>query len=513
MKKKAIHGKLYRCIFVLGLLLVSIFPYLRASASEEGTLTIQKFQVERYKNLQQSTGQASDYKDVPENAQVIENVEFKLEKLLVDNAVDEVTPSTMIDTSFEARIQRTDANGETIFVNLPKGYYLVTENVPSGYNVHTERFVVQIPNTVTDASGNKTTNYDVVVYPKGQKIQVEKTRSSALEVVGVGDIITWDVLYPMGPDLKREETVNGVTTTSYGKNFYLTDEMDPRLDYVEGSVSFRYFDIYDNEIDLTLVEGIDYHLPYNKETHVLRINFTDNVGTNKVADANVAFIRMSLGTRVNASALNTVEVLWNNARIVFENTSGDPYEHEVFPAGAGPNDSRIPKVSLGQIAITKVDAQDVNKRLKGATFYLADSRENAKAGKFKTQTIDENGTQKEIVVTTDENGEANIYAIGAGVYYLVETTAPEGYTKITEPMEVVVANNGNRNITQTMITNTQIGSEPSQPPKNDTGGKSLADRVKTGDVASILGLLLLMVASVGIIVVYLWKRKKRKEIQ
>ena len=86
-------------------------------------------------------------------------------------------------------------------------------------------------------------------------------------------------------------------------------------------------------IALTLQEGIDYHLPYDADTHILTISFTDNIGTKKVADANVATIRMHLDTRVNMTALETVTPLWNNARIVFENASGDPYEHEVFLAG------------------------------------------------------------------------------------------------------------------------------------------------------------------------------------
>jgi len=356
-------------IFIVLLLLALMIPSLAASAAREGTLTIQRFRVEDYENLRESTGQSSDMTNVPTGAQTMEGIAFQVEKLLVSATATDVTTDTAVDSTFQARVQSTDAQGRTRFTGLPEGYYLVTERSQSGQLAQgSGRFVVKIPNTVVDASGNETTDYDVVVYPKGQSIQVEKNAISTRQVVGVGDLICWEVWYPMGTDLKREETINGVTTTRYGKNFYLTDEMDSRLDAVIASIRLRYYDRDKEEINLTLTEGIDYHLNYDENTHILKISFTDDVGTKKVADADVAYIQMHLHTRVNISALDTVEVLWNNARISFENASGDPYEHEVFPPGTNPEDSRVPKVYLGEIAITKVDAQDTAVRLAGRHF-------------------------------------------------------------------------------------------------------------------------------------------------
>ena len=529
MKKENGYNISYRTMFVILLLLALIVPSQAANAALEGTLTIQRFRVEDYENLRESTGQSSDMTNVPTGAQSIVGVEFLVERLLVGSADTRVTPSTPIDTSFPARRQRSDANGEAIFRGLPEGYYLVTEIIPSGHHAHTGSFVVQIPHTVVDANGNETTNYEVMVYPKGQQVQVEKTASSSKQVVGIGDIISWDVWYPMGPDLKREETVDGVTTTSYGKNFYLTDEMDTRLDYVEGSVTFRYYDRNKEEINLTLTQGTDYNLIYDETSHILTISFTDNVGTKKVADASVAFVRMHLDTSVNASALDTVEVLWNNARISFENTSGDPYEHEVFPPGTNPDDSRVPKVYLGQIAVTKVDAQDKTIRLAGATFSLAETMQDAQAENFLTREVDASGRREEITITTDSDGQASIKAIGAGTYYLVETKAPEGYAKLNEPIEITVANEGRNNVVQVEISNIKDGStsdEPNKPGDDDpveqpgapsdkqpgtdgSGGKGFAGGVKTGDVVRMTGILLLMTASIGMVAMYVRRRKIR----
>ena len=525
MKKESIYQISIGTIFAALLLLALMVPCVSAHASTQGTLTVKKFRVEDYENLRESTGQSSDMTDVPAGAQSIAGVEFIVEKLIVSSTDTNVTPSTPIDSSFPARRQTTDANGETTFTSLPEGYYLVTESIPSGHHAQAGKFVVQIPHKATDANGNESTNYDVVVYPKGQSVQVEKNVNSTKQVVGIGDIISWDVWYPMGPDLKREETINGVTTTSYGKNFYLTDEMDNRLDYVEGSVTFRYYDRNETEINLTLVEGTDYNLIYDETSHILTISFTDNVGTKKVADANVGFIRMHLDTSVNASALDTVEILWNNARISFENHSGDPYEHEVFPPGTNPEDNRVPKVYLGQIVVTKVDAQDKAIRLAGATFSLAETREDAQAGNFLTRE-NASGAKEEITITTDSNGQASIRAVGAGTYYLVETQAPEGYTKLTEPIEIAVANEGRNNVVQIEITNIKDGNTPDEPnepgdndpgtppgeqPGSDGGGKGFAGGVKTGDVVRMTGILLLAVASGGIVLGILRKREEKKQ--
>ena len=509
MKKEDVYQRISWSMFAFLLLLALIVPSQAASAASEGTLTIRRFRVEDYANLQESTGQSSDFTDVPQSAQTLEGVTYTLKKLIVSATDTHVHVTAPIDTSFPMQTKVTNSYGEAIFEGLEDGYYLVTESVRRGHiAAHDGRFVVRIPNIVRDANGNETTSYDVTVYPKGQQITVEKNVSSEKQVVGIGDIITWDVYYPLGAGLKREEIIQGVTNTNYAKNFYLTDEMDARLDYVEGSITFRYYDAQDNEIALTLVEEIDYHLVYDAAMHIVSIHFTDDVGTKKVADANVASIRMKLDTIVNASALDTVEILWNNARISFENASGDPYEYEVFPSGTNPEDSRVPKVYLGQIIITKIDAQ-TSERLAGATFYLADSKENAETGNFLTRS-NAQGRQEEITITTDNNGQANMRAIGAGTYYLVETIAPKGYHKLTEAIEVTVVNDGSRNITQLEVSNIKEGAIPGTPeagaPTGNPTGKGFASGVKTGDVVRMTGILLLAVASGGTVIALVKRR-------
>ena len=535
MKRKNKEKVSYRPILAAFLLLALILPSLPVQAGNNGSITIQRFRVEDYQNLQDSTGQSSDSNHVPIGAQSIAGICYQLNKLLVNSTDIQVTPSAPVDHSFSARIETTDNTGKAIFGTsadgyLPDGYYLVSELLQNGQVAHTSRFVVRIPNIVTNADGNVTTNYAVMVYPKGQEVAVEKSVSSDKHVVGVGEVISWEVWYPIGPDLKSET-----------RNFYLTDEMDPRLEYVGDTVSLHYYDINRDEIALTLSEEVDYHLFYDVTENVLTIRFTDNIGTNKIANANVAYIGMTLDTSVSTLAIDTEEVLWNNARISFENTAGEIYEHVVFLQDLDKNDSRVPKVYLGQIVVTKVDAEDTNKRLEDATFSIADSLENARAGNFLSHTSNtapsgdggiatyvsnifaqmfRANPEEPITITTNANGETAIRPIGAGTYYLVETRAPKGYRRVIEPIEVIVANDGSNNIAQIQVlgmrdttqTTGGTGTDSAGNTTGDTAGDKLGDKrtaggVKTGDVMRMTGILLLAIASAGMIVVILRGKK------
>lgn len=46
--------------------------------------------------------------------------------------------------------------------------------------------------------------------------------------------------------------------------------------------------------------------------------------------------------------------------------------------------------------------------------------------------------QKQWSVTSDKNGQAAVYGLSYGTYYLVETDAPSGYNRILEPIRIAI---------------------------------------------------------------------------
>ena len=163
--------KSYGLIFILALLLAVTLNVVMINATPtKGSITIRKFDVNRYENLKESTGQASDEANLPSQAIKMADVEFKVEKLLVGAGVTNVTPETPVDPTVTARIKQTDSEGVAIFDELELGYYLVTETIPSEYSSPEDgQFIIAIPIVIEDSNGTKTANYDVVVFPKNQK--------------------------------------------------------------------------------------------------------------------------------------------------------------------------------------------------------------------------------------------------------------------------------------------------------------------------------------------------------
>ena len=204
------NKKSYGLIFILAILLAFPFNVVITNATPtKGSITIRKFDVNRYENLKESTGQASDEDNLPSSALKMAGIEFKVEKLLVEAGATRVTPATPVDNSFTARIKQTDNDGVVIFDDLPLGYYLVTETIPYEYSSPEDgQFVIAIPITNEDSNGTKTITYDVVVFPKSQKILGEHITPTP-----PGDNGTMPIPPEEDRIMPTPPSENGVTTT------------------------------------------------------------------------------------------------------------------------------------------------------------------------------------------------------------------------------------------------------------------------------------------------------------
>ena len=97
--------------------------------------------------------------------------------------------------------------------------------------------------------------------------------------------------------------------------------------------------------------------------------------------------------------------------------------------------------------ITKVDGEDTDTKLPNAEFELQDASgakieviavTGAPVPTFRPKLGSEAAAEAN-TIKTDNNGKLAFVGLKEGTYKLVETKAPEGYNKLTEPIEVVIA--------------------------------------------------------------------------
>ncbi|QWG54873.1 isopeptide-forming domain-containing fimbrial protein [Bacillus mycoides] len=121
----------------------------------------------------------------------------------------------------------------------------------------------------------------------------------------------------------------------------------------------------------------------------------------------------------------------------------------------------------GTVAIHKIDAEDPNKELTGAEFEIRNSEDKVVA-----------------VLKTGEKGFSAPQTLAPGTYKIYEKVAPEGYQKLTSPVEVTLQAGETKTIE---IKNTmQKGQIELKKIDSENGGKALAnaefDIVKDGVV-------------------------------
>ena len=428
-------------------------------APAKGSITIHKFLVGSFENLREGTGSPSDASSLPAGAEKLEGISFRLDK-----------PG---DSAFAAVTKATDKNGEIVFPGLEEGVYRVTELLPEGYSAQKEQFLVPVP-----LEGR----YDVHVYPKnmGKGGAIAKQLDAEQRVYGLEEEIPWAVEYPLDSGTK--------------KNFYIYDQMDPRLDYVAGSAALAFLDAGRRPASgVSFAEGTDYTERYDAGMHVVTWAFTD-AAAQKLTDHGVKYIAVKLRTRVNETALGTAaRPVWNNAGLQFTNAAGDPSRQQVFDPGQGTEGANVPKAWLGGIAVVKVSSGSGRERLAGAVFKLAADEASAKAGRY----LQRDG--KDMEVTTDARGEALFDLLGAGTYYLVETKAPAGYRQLKAPVRAVIGNDPEKRLASLEISN--------QP--QDKGGKP---GPVTGDDVKLLAYVLGGAGAVAGLAWLFWPKKKKQNV-
>lgn len=303
--------------------------------------------------------------------------------------------------------QTTDAAGTAAFTGLPVGLYLVTETgFPAGVTPSAP-FLVSVP--LTDPNNLDTWLYDVHVYPKNSITTADKTVTDAPDIK-LGDTIEFTIT----GDIPNEAVIDA---------YRIVDALDSKLTYVGATATL---------VDGTVItEGTDYTVSFDSATNTVTVDFTP-AGLTVLANNNTTRVQLVVSTTVN-----TIGEIANQALV---------YPNQGSIDNNTPVETPAVETKFGEMTLLKTDENGA--ALAGASFSVYATEADAQAG---TNPITLAG---QTVFTVAADGTLTIsglrysdWANGAAVapgtpdyrtYYLVETTAPDGYELLAEPVSFLI---------------------------------------------------------------------------
>lgn len=477
----------------------AILPDPNTNAS----LTIHKYELpDDVTADQRADGTQGAATEVPAEAEPLEGIEFELTRLYSKGEIDALVSrgdakrsdyvayegkGVLDDPYFvkqgSALLQaRTEQDG-TAFIDLTgaQGTYLVRELPDPRVEKPCEPFLVNVP--MQDPINKGAWLYDVHIYPKNYGIDVDKVIlkdevPTMHDSVSVGELVTFKVSCDVPSDAARLQS------------FTMTDVLDYRLT-IHGDLS-EHLSVAVGETTLTPVEDYTCEIAEDKDEQghgrqTLLVDLT--AGLEKLQQAyevsktpGSCKVGIIFTCRLNSYA--TSGTLANQAVFDITNEMGNHHSH-LTP---------IPHVSFAQINIMKLDARDEATALAGARFRIAASADDAQQGRWISK-LEDNGSDAGIwEVETDDQGQATFpglrYDLDQGTdYYLVESTAPAGYSPLTEPIRVHVGpgqatQDVNVN-TETTVQNDNASSEPDDRPISNEANTTYESGGVTNVVQSV----------------------------
>ncbi|WP_295094150.1 SpaH/EbpB family LPXTG-anchored major pilin [uncultured Catenibacterium sp.] len=295
------------------------------------------------------------------------------------------------------------------FTELAAGYYLVY--VTGGNKIQSSLV------TVTGADGK------VSLKTEAPSI----TKAADKETVSIGQVVKYTVTGSV-PD-----------TTGYSEYVYkIHDTLSKGLDFVKNANG----DALDsaNAVNVTVAfgEGVTDKgtapttatLDTTKNTMSLDLSaWVRTNQENKGKEFTVTYY-----AKVNKNAVVTEK---NKAELEYGNNPGDTTKTK-------PSEVKTPTYYLD---INKIKAGTTDDRLAGAKFKLyknsTDSEENVikvtgSEGNYVVDPTSENTVFESVKSISGEGYNLRVNGLAEGIYYLVETEAPAGYNKLTDPIKVEI---------------------------------------------------------------------------
>ena len=343
----------------------------------------------------------------------LKDTEVAVQKFANDFTAEALTKN-LSATANSGKITEENKTSYT-FNNLAAGYYLVY--VTGGKEIQSS--LVTVDETTT------------TVNLKTEAPSIEKTADKT--TVNIGDVVTY--------------TVKGVIpdTTGYDQYQYIIhDELSTGLDFVNdangaaletGATKVKVAVAFKDATDASTAP-IEATLDSknNKKMSLDLSAWVKANQTNKGKEFTVTYY-----AKVNKDAIVTEK---NKAQLEYGNKPGET-------TTTTPSEAKTPTYPLDINKIKK----GTEEKLAGAKFSLYTSAEDAKNGKNAIKVSGSNGnyvidpasttTEFESVKSIDGKGyNLHINGLEAKDYWLVETQAPEGFNKLTDPIKVTITKTG-----------------------------------------------------------------------
>lgn len=366
----------------------------------------------------------------------------------------------------------TTADTKTVIENLIYGYYVVyplgatdTSTAPGNETV---KSVASLVNVTGDASINMKSNYPTVdkkIIPaqSGSGIKVDAIVDGSWE--GTHDMVlddendSEDTIAPRGAaDGKKAEDFGIGDTVTY----QLTSKVPDMTGY--NSYTFKFSDTLSKGLDLKEVLSVKvgnttlkagktgtntYALTYDKTSRILTVTLNDFYNSYKNHTGETI-------TVVYTATLNKDAVIGMNS-----NTNKAVVEYSNNPSTdkTGTSEPSTVDAHTFDFTIYKYYLKDQNNKedkiaLEKAEFelYKGNTEGTAADEQAKVNIVDEgNGVYRQATadeakaadftsakIVSDADGKVLVKGLDAGIYYLRETKAPEGYNKLLSDIKVVI---------------------------------------------------------------------------
>lgn len=373
-----------------------------------------------------------------------------------------------------------DSKKSHTFTGLAAGYYLVY--VTGGKEIQSSLVTVEEGKTNT-------------VNLKTEAPSI--TKKAEQDTVSIGQVVKYTVTGSV-PD-----------TTGYDKYVYtIHDELSNGLDFVNDANGTA---VTDSTVNVTVAfkaAGVSatgttpttatLDTTNNKKMSLDLSAWVRANQTNKGKEFTVTYY-----AKVNKDAVVTEK---NSATLEYGNNPSDT-------TTTTPSEAKTPTYPLN---INKIKAGTTDDRLAGAKFSLYNSESDATSGTNAIKVTESNGnyvvdptsenTVFESVKSIDgQNYNLRVNGLAAGTYYLVETEAPAGYNKLTDPIKVEIKKSTNEDVNAwTLFNNDENVDDKIIDVENSTG----SILPSTGGMGTIAFTVVAALLVLGVAVSFIRDRKR-----